>query len=157
MKLWIVIANSSSAEIFLRKGLNIEKLHHIDFPAGRQRSGEFLSDRPGRGFESGGSKMHGRHAYSSETDIHTQEQRIFAHQLADLLRKAITEKTFDQLAIIAPPEFLGELRRVLPNLDKLLHKEVNKEVSTGLSEHEKIEVICRLLDLKPPVPVRSRG
>lgn len=156
MKLWVVIANSSSAEIYAveHNGRDMHKVQHLEFPKGREKSGEILSDRPGRGFE--GSKQmkgaFGRHAYSSETDIRTQEQQIFAHKLEEILRKAKDENVYEHLAIIAPPQFLGVLRGTLSDgVRKLIIKEINKDIPASQTDQERIESICRYLDLKRPV------
>lgn len=158
MKLWVVVANSSYAEIFATEhnGRDFHKVQQIDFPEGRKKSGSMLSDRPGRGFEgaknSPGAKF-GRHAYSSEVDIHMHEQQVFAHKIADVLRKGRADNAFERLALIAPPQFLGELRIALTDaVRKVLFKEINKDIPSSHNERERIEEICRLLEMQKPVP-----
>lgn len=157
MKLWVLIANSSFAEIYAveKNGLSITKVQEIDFPDGRKKDSELLSERPGRGFEGpkpGGGKNYGRHAYSTAIDAHTHEQQVFAHRLAEILYKGKNDRSYEQLAIIAPPEFLGELRQTLAeNVKKSIYKEVNKDIPASQKQQDRIDSICRLLDLKHPV------
>lgn len=152
-KILVVVANSSFAEIYtIELGREMVKKHHLDFPAGREKDGQILSDRPGRSFSKFGGE---RHALSSEVDIHTHEQQVFAHQIVDLIKKAQVEHLFERLVLIAPPEFLGELRRCLPeSAKKLIYKEFSKDFPAFLSDHERVDTICRLLDIKRPALLR---
>jgi protein required for attachment to host cells len=157
MGLWVIIANNSFAEIYAveKNGRDIHRIHEVDFPKGRQKSGELLSDRPGRGFEapknSGGSSGFSRHAYGTQVDVHSHEQQVFALQLSEILQKGLTDHSFDSLAIIAPPSFLGELRNKLSHgVNKTITKEINKDIPSSLSKQERIATICRLLDIKKP-------
>lgn len=152
MGLWVLVSNSSYAEIYSIKGKEITLVQALDHPEGRLKSGEILSDRPGRSFEGrgrGGAGIGGsRHALGSEVDVHMHEQQVFAKQIADVLQKEKSANKFDQLDIIAPPQFLGELRIILSDsVKKSIKKEINKEIPTTLSPQERIEWLCRFLEL----------
>lgn len=155
MTLWVLVANSSMAEIYaVKTNGTIQVVHHLSFPDGRKKGNELYSDRPGRGFESMGL---GRHGYSSEVDAHVHEQEIFAHQLSELLNKAKSENEFDKLVLIAPPKFLGELRSSLTEqIKKCISKEINKEVPATFSDGERLEHVCKLLEIKKPTAPRMR-
>lgn len=158
--LWVLIANSGSAEIYAVQGKGISLVQRLDNPDGRLKSGEILTDRPGRSFEGrgrGGAGIGGsRHALGSEVDAHMHEQQIFAHKLSDILKKEKALNKFDRLDIIAPPQFLGELRNVLhDNVKKCVHKEINKEIPSALSEKERIDWLCKFLDLPKLVSAAS--
>lgn len=145
--LWIVTANSSYAKIFeaTGHGRQISEIQHIDFPDGRLKSGEVDTDRPGRSFDSLGK---GRHAYSSAVNVHTHENKIFASQIGEILQKAHEDRRFNELALIAPPHFLGELKLAISNgLKKSIVKEVDKDLPEYLSEKERIDHISNYLDL----------
>lgn len=148
-KMWILIANSSFAEIYeLEQGKEMHRARFIDFPDGRKKSGELDNARPGRSHEMGGK----RHAYEPRTDTHTHEVQLFANNLAQILHKAHSEHLFDKLSLVCPPHFLGELRSLLTEqLRKNIHKEVNKDLPAYLSEHERIDQLYKLLDLHRPV------
>lgn len=159
MSLWVLVANSSLAEIFSVNGKEIKLVQRLENPSGRQKSGEILTDRPGRSFEGrgrGGAGSQGsRHALGTEIDVHLHEMQIFAHKLADILRKEKSLNSFDKLDIIAPPQFLGELRAILSDpIKKCISKEINKEIPATLSEHEKMDSIRKFLDL--PMNVAAR-
>lgn len=147
MKGWIVVANSSYAEIYAIKDLEVSKVDLIDFPNGRLKGINILTDRPGRAFESTGTGR--RSALGSEVDVHEHEQETFAHQLVSTLKKAQNEKSFDYLIFVAPPEFLGTLRSFLPEgLKKLVKQEIKKDIPEGLTENERLEKLYKLLDMK---------
>lgn len=144
---WVVIANSSYVEFFELDGRKIIKIETIEYPKGRLKGSEIVSDRPGRGFESSGSGT--RHALTSQVDPHQHEQQVFAHKIAQLLKKAKDTNKYERLHLIAPPVFLGILRDVLQeNVIKSIHQEINKDISPSLSENERIECILKYLNIE---------
>lgn len=150
MTLWVVVANSSFAEVLAinGNGRDIQRVHHLEFPQGRERSGDILTDRPGRSYDSMGV---GRHALGSKVDPHTQEQFQFAHQLVNLLHKAKSENNFSDLVIIAPPQFLGELRKIYPDtLKKCISREIIKNLPESMGHQARVDEIYTLLDLNKP-------
>lgn len=146
MKHWVITANASCAEIFEVQGKEIRTLHYFDYPEGRQKSGEILTERPGRSHDSMGYR---RHAVGSQVDAHTHELQTFAHRIVTVLKKAKSENAFDRLTLIAPPQFLGELRRLLHDtpIRKCIHKEFNKDISQDLSQNDKIAFVRHCLEL----------
>lgn len=144
---WVVVANSSYVEIFEVEGKKITKVERIDYPQGRLKAIDILSDRPGRGFESAGGGA--RHAMSSEVDPHTHEQQVFAHQIANTLKKAKETNKYERLHLMAPPIFLGILRDILPeNVVKSIHQEINKSIQESFSENERIDCIAKYLNIE---------
>ena len=146
-KHWVLVANSSYAMILEVKGLGkeIHLLQKIDFPDGRKRDRDINTDKPGRAFASTGAV---RHAVGSSVDPHQHEQEIFAHQLSKLLHKAKSEQQFDDLSIIAPAHFLGELKAVLTDQVKhAIAKEVSKDLPATLSNEQRDEHVAKYLDL----------
>lgn len=144
MKHWVVIANASFAEIFDVQGKNIKALHYFDYPEGRMKSGDILTERPGRGHDSFG---YGRHAVGTKVDVHLHELQTFIHSLVAVLKKAKSENAFDRLTLIAPPQFLGEMRLLLnENLRKCVDKEFAKDISADLSQNDKIAFVRHYLE-----------
>lgn len=144
---WVLIANSSFAKIYQVNGMgkDVKLIQEISFTNGRKKSGEVNTDKPGRAFDRIGM---GRHAVGTAVDVHGHEIKIFAHQLAEILNKGKVDKKYDQLALIAPPQFLGELRHNLhEDAKKVLLKEVHKDLPDTLSEKELIDHMCNYLDL----------
>ncbi len=80
-------------------------------------AGDLATDAPGTVQQSAG---YGHSTYE-ETDFKQLEEDRWAHNAAELVNKRALENDFDELAIIAPPKTLGELR-------KKLHKEAEKRV-----------------------------
>lgn len=145
--LWILIANSSYAKLFEVKGhgRHIKEIQHIENPEGRMKSGDLLSDRPGRTFDRMGA---GRHALGTEVDPHAHELQVFAGKLAHLLYEANVNHSYDELGIVAPPQFLGVLNQSLDEgVRKSVFKEVNKDLPAHLSEQERIKHLCEYFEL----------
>ena len=144
MKHWVLVANASFAEIFEVSGKDIKTLHYFDYPVGRLKSGDILSDRPGRTYDSVGD---GRHAVGTKVDVHLHEIQTFAHSLVAVLKKAKSENAFDRLTLISPPQFLGELRHLLnDSLKKCVHQEFAKDISADESQNAKIAFVRHCLE-----------
>lgn len=133
--IWIMVANGSVGKIFKNNG---SKLHIIQiFEASSQEAHlhdrDIRIDRPGRVFESANSA---RHALEPKMDLHRQEKVIFAQHIASFLNKGTNTKKFDELILIASPEFLGDMRLALnKRAHELIRKEINKDL-THLKEKE---------------------
>jgi protein required for attachment to host cells len=79
--------------------------------------GELATDAPGSVYQTAG---YGRSTYE-ETDFKQQEEDRWAHSAADEVNRRALANDFEELAIIAPPRTLGEIR-------KKLHKEAERRV-----------------------------
>jgi protein required for attachment to host cells len=145
--MWVIMANNSFAKIFEVRGYgkHIKEIQHIDNPVGRMKPREILQDRPGRAFDRVGAA---RHALGTEIDVKSHEQKIFASKLAETLKEGRANHSFNELVLIAPPQFLGELKLALDDqVKKSISKEIDKDLPIHLSEKERIESLCRYLDL----------
>lgn len=145
--LWIISANRSFAKIYEAKGHghSIKEVQHLDNPDGRKKNSELGSDKPGRSFDRVGG---GRHALGTQVDPREHELQGFLFKLVHLLDEGLKSKSFNQLAIVAPPHVLGALTQELPEqLRKLLIKEVPKDLPERISDQERIDMLCKYLDL----------
>ena len=79
--------------------------------------GELATDAPGTVQQSAG---YGHSTYE-ETDFKRQEEERWAHLAADEVNRRVLAGDFEELAIIAPPKTLGEIR-------KKLHKEAERRI-----------------------------
>ena len=79
--------------------------------------GELATDAPGTVQQSAG---YGHSSYE-ETDFKQLEEDRWAHSAADEVNRRALSNDFEELAIIAPPRTLGEIR-------KKLHKEAERRV-----------------------------
>lgn len=157
MTLWILVVNDSGARLLetVRRGKTLKLIQRFPYPAGRKKDGDFYSDRPGRKFDSRG---HHRHAMTPEVRPHIHEEEVFAHELMKYLEHSLAENKFDQLALVASPHFLNELRQVIPkDVKARLLTTIAKDYADWINDAELIERINRDLDLRAPPPPRMRG
>jgi protein required for attachment to host cells len=126
---WIVAADSSRARVLQvadpeKKLVEIEDLLN---PEGRLQDREIASDALGRWSgpdRPGGNSMQG----GAGPAEHAAE--LFAKRLGEHLEKARTEHRYDRLCIMAPPKFLGALRKALgKEVQKLVAEEMPKDLS----------------------------
>lgn len=138
---WIVVADSSRARILsarsrIKPPNDIEELSH---PEGRMKAHELTTDRPGSTNESHGDGRHGM----EPPDLHLHHQEVFAKEIAEYLEKGRTSGKFAQLAIVAPPAFLGVLRQ---KLDGQLSKLISHTVQKNLIEKSNETIRAQLFD-----------
>lgn len=127
MRTRIVIADRTEARFFEagHADTQLVPMGTTRDPRGQMHDREINTDRPGRRF--GGTGHH--HDVNGENKPHKHEAEVFARHIADSLAKAHSETHFERLALIAPPEFLGQLRAALPkSLSSLVVYEVNKDL-----------------------------
>jgi len=144
---WVLVANSSCAQVFEIKGYGktITKLKQLEFPSGRQRDDQINTDRQGMGTSRFGSHTH---SLTPEVDTHEKKQQEFANHLVEFLEKGRNEGSFEELALVVAPQFLGKLNHAIPDaLRKLITKEINKDLPCSLSEQETVDHLCKYLDL----------
>ncbi|HLU77264.1 MAG TPA: host attachment protein [Burkholderiales bacterium] len=125
---WIVAADASRARIFRMLGRNqIEEIEDFIHKESRQKDRELRTDAVGqfsvRGAMPGGDMV-------ERTDPTDHEAEIFSRTIGSYLEKARTQNKYDQLCLIAPPKFLGLLRK---NLSKEAQRMVDKEVPKDIS------------------------
>lgn len=143
-KLWVLVANSSNAKIFSVNGIGkeIKKIHDVEHPDSRKKGREILTDRPGRAYDRVGE---GRHAVGKNPLTH--EHQIFAHEIYELVKRGYDSGSFEEIAVIAPPNFLGELRQTMIGpVKNLITQEIDKDI-VSTEEPECINLMCRYLNL----------
>jgi protein required for attachment to host cells len=148
--IWVLVADAARARLF-----HVEQPQQTLSPAlGRELIGSnrpsrhIASDRPGRTFDSGGE---GRHAKEPPTDPARHAQEEFARDVVRLLDEKSKSGAFDRLIVVAPPQFLGDLRTVMPQqLQAAVAAEVAKDLSK-LPLHELQDHLREVLDEQRPV------
>jgi protein required for attachment to host cells len=125
---WLVVANSSLARIFkLHHKNGLTELKVLEHPESRLHNIDLVTDRPGRDFESTGTR---RHALEPKVLPKQHEFEVFAKAISDYLENAFKLGEFDFLYISASPALLGLLRQSLhPNVLKLIKGEVDKDMT----------------------------
>jgi protein required for attachment to host cells len=126
---WIVAADESRARV-LQVALPERKLEEIETmlnPEGRLQDREMQSDAEPR--------FHGRAGGGPASDREAQgavehSAKMFAKELGRYLEKARVEHRFDELVLVAPPKFLGALRKELDKeVERLVVEELPKDLS----------------------------
>jgi protein required for attachment to host cells len=132
---WVVVADAAGARIFAlsgpRQSISLEPVRELSVDLKSSR--DIGSDRPGRTHDRAGQ---GRHAEEPPTDPKRHAKFSFARDIGQLLDDERRKNTFAKLHVVAPPQFLGDLRGVMSaELRALVGTEINKDL-TGLSVHE---------------------
>jgi protein required for attachment to host cells len=97
-------------------------LHNINPPTHLQGR-----DAPGRSFASAASTQH--HAMSPRKDHHRQAKTNFAKVAIEILKKSYAAHEYTSLVIIAPPQILGDIRKLMPpELEKILIGDLAKDL-----------------------------
>jgi len=126
---WIVAADRSRARFFEMAPPDGAWTEHeaLEHPRARLHDRDLNTDEPGVGRDSGGR---GRHPMTAAVSPKQEEAREFARRLCDRLERAADRGGFQRLVLVAPPAFLGVVRRRLgPNTRRLLATTLAKELS----------------------------
>ncbi len=132
---WVVTADSAKADFFEvdRIGGEFKPVASLTHLEAKKKGQELISDRPGRSFDSAGL---GRHAMSSQVDPREHEAEVFAREIGETLEVGRTRGSFARLVVVAPPDFLGKLRKTnTPAANKLVVESVAKSV-VGMGPEE---------------------
>lgn len=132
---WVVTADSAKADFFEvdKIGGEFKPVASLTHEEGKKKNQDLISDRPGRAFDSAGL---GRHAMSPPMDPREHEAEVFARELGEALELGRTRGSFERLIVLAPPDFLGKLRKTItPAANKLVVESVPKSV-VGLGPEE---------------------
>lgn len=147
--LYILIADNSRAKIF-RTHIPLESLEMVFEEVniqGRKKPGDIYSDKAGTQQSGSG----GFHSFAGERQSH--EEIKFSKKLCSLLNKEYQAGEFSKLMLIAPPHFLGELRKHLGHECKdVLLKTIDKDL-VNLSEKD---IMANILEYQPELKLLVR-
>ena len=107
---WVIVADESRAVFYERETRRapLTELGHLQNEAARRKTGELISDRGGRSFDSHGQ---GRHTMAKEkSDPKKHAAQVFAKDVAERIAKGVHSGRCRGYALIAAPRFLGVLR-----------------------------------------------
>jgi protein required for attachment to host cells len=127
--IWVLVADAARARLFqvAQPQLTLSAALGRELIDTNLPSREIASDRPGRTFDSGGE---GRHAKEPPTDPARHAQEEFARDVVRQLDEHRRSGAFDRLIVVAPPQFLGDLRALMPEqLQSMVVAEVGKDLS----------------------------
>jgi protein required for attachment to host cells len=135
---WIIAADSSRARILqvLDREQRLSEIEDLYNPGGRLHERDLNQDAEPRfsghgGVGRPGSSPTGGPASDRETKgAVDHEVEMFAKKIGEYLDKARTAHRYDRLHLIAPPKFLGQLRKELgKEVQKLVTEEMPKDLS----------------------------
>ena len=127
---WILVCDSARGRLFETRGNDpawnlLEVLGHAE---SRSKTSELVSDHSGQSSSQGPSVHHNALAPSSSPK--EVEKGHFGHTLATMLDRAMRSKRFDGWVLVAPPQFLGMMKKELtPELQKHLMASVDKDLT----------------------------
>jgi protein required for attachment to host cells len=135
---WIIAADESRARVLQVADREQHLLEVEDMlnPDARLQERELQSDAEPRfnghgGVGKAGSAPTGGPASDRETQGAVEHSaKVFARELGRYLEKARTDHRYDELVLVAPPKFLGALRKELgKEVEKLVADELPKDLS----------------------------
>jgi len=137
---WIVVADASAARIFERHQASgelkrVKALHHAE---SRAHEGDLRTGGKGTMHESTASSANAPEPQTTTSEKHAD---IFAKQVAEFLKSALNDHSFDRLVIAAAPAFLGRLR---DQMDSPLSDTVGQSIDKNWAQQDDDD-IARLL------------
>jgi len=123
---WVLVADSSCAKIFKSDGRNIlQEVSDLVHYQSKIHQQDMTTDLPGSNTGGGGSK----HNLEGQTDVKEYEASNFAREINEYLKAGQHSGQFNQLIVVAPPEFLGILRGIFKaDISRLISHEINKDL-----------------------------
>jgi protein required for attachment to host cells len=135
---WIIAADSSRARVLQVSGReqDLVEVHSMVNPEARLKDRDLQTDAEPRfnghgGVGKAGSGRTGGPGSDRETRGAVEHGvEVFAKEIGRYLEQARTQHRYDELVVIAPPKFLGVLRKELDKeVEKLVADELPKDLS----------------------------
>jgi len=126
---WVVVADASRARFLHFKGhvSGLEEIHDMVNPEARLKSQDLVTDKHGTTSDRKGV---GTPQMGDNAEAAHQVERAFANEVAKELGRMARDSGVKALHLIAPPRFLGDLRKQLDkNTSTLVKNEINKDIS----------------------------
>ena len=124
---WIIAADSSRARILqvMDREEHLSEIEDLLNPAARADERDLISDAHPR-FRGTSGPASDR----EETSAAEHATDLFAKRVSDYLESARNAHRYDRLHLVAPPKFLGQLRKALgKEVQKLVSEELPKDLS----------------------------
>lgn len=127
MELRVIVADSARARIFESHSVinRLEEREAFVHNEAHLSNRDLVDDASGKSVDQHGS-------LEPATSAKEHEARNFAKMLARHLKELHNQRHYDNLILIAPPRFLGMLRKELPSpLDQLVTSTIDKDLTTA--------------------------
>jgi len=128
---WIVVANRSTAHIFETASKIKPPTHLFSIPNGEGKlmNQELKSDDSGRMKH---ESQQGQNKYQPPMEATEVVAERFAREISEHLEKALHERRFEKLVMVAESSFLGQLRGVISKqLEKVVTQTIDKDYAVG--------------------------
>lgn len=146
--LYILVADSGRAKVF-KAETPLDSLEmvfdQVNFQ-GRQKTSEIYSDRAGSQRSGSG----GYHSFAGERETH--EETRFSRDLCRFLCEEHRAGKYSELVLIAPPHFLGELRK---QLEKECGNVPLQTIAKDLVKQSERDIIDSVLETFPALNLRA--
>ena len=138
-KHWALVCDASRARICSFGGAFAQwhVVEQLENPAGRAHVADLVSDQPGTVRQSGTGA---RPTMTPHTDPGEAGRERFARDLVAHVERAHREGIFEHLVVVAPPRFLGRLRRHFS--DSFTHV-----IAAQIDKDYSMETLVRLQEL----------
>ncbi|QYY32806.1 MULTISPECIES: host attachment protein [Cupriavidus] len=137
---WILVADEGIARVLASRGDSaaLEEIEKFTDAAAHADNADLRHDaygRRGQATVQGDAGHPGAHmgrtstvtSSAGEDEIH-QEAHLFSRRVAKMLEEARIRQRFDELVVIAPPRFLGLLRKAWPqSVGSVVTRELDKD------------------------------
>ncbi|KEZ78114.1 host attachment protein [Salinisphaera hydrothermalis] len=134
-KQWILVADAAAARLFSRENAGslsrVNAFYHDD---SRKHEGDLRTGGKG---EIEDSAAHGRHQADPQTRTSEKHEDIFAKEVVGKLKAGLNDDAFDELVLVAAPQFLGRLR---DHLDSPLSQRVAATIDKDWTNQNDSEI-----------------
>lgn len=127
-RIWILVADASYARLFeVGEDGDWSLLREFEHAESREQGQDLMANRPG--------KIQHRVEYDAKgtnpIEFKREHHEAFARELVHHLDQQANARSFDRLAVVAPPKFLGLLRELMPQRVKaMVSVELDKDYTT---------------------------
>jgi protein required for attachment to host cells len=130
-KIFYLITNSCRAQVFIQTKSNgpLIEIKSMEHRESRLRNLDIDSDKPGR--TQHGTRNGMRGSMEPRTTPKETERRLFAREVAECLSQIAFENPSNDIILVAPPQFLGLLRPLLPrHIASRIMRTIDKDLTT---------------------------
>lgn len=129
---WILVANAAKARLFQSDGQGLSEISDAIHPESAAHGHDLLADATGRRGQ-GPAGRGDRPGLGPDEPRQKQEAERFARHLGALLKTGLDEHAYEALVLVAPPHFLGLLKK---HLGHTVARRVDATLDRDLVQHE---------------------
>lgn len=150
---WILVADGAKARLFelTAKDAQLTELRCFVNPEGRMPDAAFTTGRPAL-VDEGATTV--RHALQPHTSARQKSAERFARLLGEALESGRVQERYERVVLVAPPRFLGVLRKGLgERVSEHVTAEIRRDLTALPSGEVRMRLPDRLFRAKPEVRV----